>query len=243
MVSNTPGQRNDRFGWNTFIMTLSTAASAAAAVFTAWFAFNALEQIAEAKKQTIAAQEQVAISRAAQRPWISAEVSVRAALQPGYDNTYLLKLKTKLKNVGETPAQQVIAAFDFAIVNQSVLDDIGAPTSELQQKQPSTCTRNPPGPYFTGSTIFPDQQTEQEDVLFIPIREWEEKAKPHVYVYVVGCVVYYSAADQRDHTTNFSYHVFIKGKDDGGFPRNPTNIRVEQIGTATLGAAELFRAD
>ena len=225
------------------------------AVFTlalAIFAYKAWDESQRARiifqGQLTAAQDQIVAAREAQRAWLTLELNTASNFEKLRDyvmsglrgaSTYQIAFNYKVRNIGHVPARAVLVSFTH-VVAHPIFD---FPMRQLVIQQQNICTR--PRDLSDGSTIFPEEAPlESNYIVKILDNEWPKGPFPsNSYLYLVGCVIYRTGDDSKDHHTAFAYDVEASDGAVFPFPSDPTTIEPGKLRATSLHFSDLLTAD
>lgn len=228
--------------WLNTIFTLALAIFA----YEAWTESQRASAIFQG--QLTAAQEQIVAARDAQRAWLTVDLEVTSKFRDFHQfgfGGYELPISYKVKNIGHLPAQAVLNGISWVIPHVPAGD---VPLIELLAQQKRACTRpnknDPYGPTPRGSTMFPDETSESTDFVRMRRESWPTATfASDSYLYLIGCVIYRSGADDKDHHTAFAFRLQPKDGGTFAFPTDPTSIEREKTQLSRLRFSELLFAD
>ena len=227
--------------------------NAAFTLFLAIFAYEAWDESQRARiifqGQLTAAQDQIVAAREAQRAWLTLGLNISSNFEKlsGDDNVmvgfsgggYQIAVNYKVRNVGHVPARAVLVNLTY-VVAHPIFD---FPMQELVARQQKVCAR--PADRFDGSTIFPEEPPSESDYTIRILRkEWPKGPFPsNSFLYLVGCVIYRTGDDSKDHHTAFAYDVEASDGAVFPFPSDPTTIEPRKLRATSLRFSDLLFAD
>lgn len=236
----------------TVVLNALTLLGAVVGVYIAYNAFLAADQsVKEAKRQAMAAEEQLTVVKLDQRPWIKIE-KVSPARHPnpesdvafsglrwwkGDDAPGVVPLKVEIRNVGKAPALEIrIGAW--------ALIDPGSNAEQAIAEQQERCDKLdksfPSRPaFFDGpnlpQVIFPGD-VEGSDSALVVIPASAVKGKDRFQFWFYGCVSYRFSGSDKPGITPFAYRVarIVKADIPGGKAkevlfRGREDVPVEEI--------------